>query len=89
MNVEDQDPTVICKILEEFRTNATSYYKSSMLPEKNTASVSNSRKLKYEEFQNDDECENFSKKSKLMTPNNTEIISESMLLKIKLQYIYY
>ncbi|XKL63000.1 hypothetical protein PGB90_005364 [Kerria lacca] len=76
MNVEDQDPTVICKILEEFRTNATSYYKSSMLPEKNTASVSNSRKLKYEEFQNDDECENFSKKSKLMTPNNTEIISE-------------
>lgn len=74
--IDDDDPTIVSNILEEFRANANNYYRSSMLPisvahDKASSALSKARRLKFE-----DSSSNISdvpdKKLKLTTPQTRE-----------------
>lgn len=74
---EDDDPTIICNVLEQFRANSVNYYRSSMLPstaahETNAGTLSTRpRKLKFD-FSVKSESEYPDKRMKFSTPQQKE-----------------
>ncbi len=94
MNPEDDDPTIICKILKDFRENSNNYYRSSMLllnvaKDRNGAIVpSQTRRSKFDDPEttgHNNPPEIPDKKMKLMTPNHhhQETITEGALGNLK------
>lgn len=71
---EDEDPTIISNILEEFRANANNYYRSSMLPinvahDKASSALSKARRLKFDDSQGSGISEVPDKRLRLTTPH--------------------
>lgn len=93
---EDDDPTIICNVLEQFRANSVNYYRSSMLPstaahETNAGTLSTRpRKLKFD-FSVKSESEYPDKRMKFSTPqqkeNNREVMSPWEIRRIKAEMI--
>lgn len=79
---EDDDPTIICNVLEQFRANSNNYYRSSMLPttmaNETNSGVFNTRprKLQFDSStKSQSECPD-SKRMKFTTPQQKEMTNE-------------
>lgn len=76
MDEADDDPTIICNMLEEFRANANSYYRSSMLPTTNSfSSTARSRKLNFDSSSGPQ----LEKRMKLASPKRSEMPKEGTI----------